>query len=371
MARMVSAPTIAAPDEVRTADALEAALPRDRVTPPDAAPPAHGRARRLGAHAARVALACVGLALVGYLVWSLGTASVAAAFRALSWRLVPVVLVPAAVLKLTDAYGWRALLPHRPPPARALLGALVAGQAVSTLTPTGALGGDGVMVMLLRDRVLRRDAVASLVVAHTTSVASQGAFLVLGLVVAAALGDGSSPLIHVMWWVVLLETIAIAGFVLVQLRGVAARLERLLARVGLSRAHLPAAALHVDASLAAFYRGHRGRLARAFAWHLAGWFVGAVEAAAILYGCGMPVPLATALVIEALGTGISFATFFLPTQIGVDEGGAVATFAALGLDPAAGLALALVRRVREAVWVAIGVALLTARSRRRATPGGR
>ena len=45
-------------------------------------------------------------------------------------------------------------------------------------------------------------------------------------------------------------------------------------------------------------------------------------------------------------------------QLGIDEGGAVAIFHALGLDPAAGLSLALVRRVREAAWIAIGLLLL-------------
>jgi len=78
----------------------------------------------------------------------------------------------------------------------------------------------------------------------------------------------------------------------------------------------------------------------------------------ILRLIGMPVAGTTAFTIEALGTGISFATFFMPVQLGIDEGGAIAIFHALGLDPAAGLSLALVRRVREAAWIAIGLMLL-------------
>ena len=300
-----------------------------------------------------------GLALVGWLVWAVGTDAVVVALRTLSWRIVPVALIPALVLKVTDAYGWRALLPSRRPSTPDLFRAIVAGQAVGTLIPAGPVGSDGVMMMLLRDRLPRRDAFASLIVAHTTSVASQGTFLLIGLLIAWRLGDGGSPLIHVMWWLVLLETIAIAGFVAVQLRGVAARLERVLARFGLSRIHLPAAALHVDASLSGFYRRHRRNVALAFTWHFLGWLVGAAEVGVILYFCGMAVSGASACVIEALGTGVSFATFFVPVQFGIDEGGTVAIFSALGLSPAAGLSLALVRRIREAVWVTIGVVFLT------------
>ena len=68
--------------------------------------------------------------------------------------------------------------------------------------------------------------------------------------------------------------------------------------------------------------------------------------------------MATALVIEAFGTGIGFATFFLPVDVGVEEGGTVATFLALGLSGGTGLSLSLVRRTRELAWVALGLLLL-------------
>ncbi|MBI4245963.1 MAG: flippase-like domain-containing protein, partial [Candidatus Rokubacteria bacterium] len=41
--------------------------------------------------------------------------------------------------------------------------------------------------------------------------------------------------------------------------------------------------------------------------------------------------------------------------LGVLEGGDVATFAALGLESAAGLSFSLVRRLREALWIGIGL----------------
>ena len=102
----------------------------------------------------------------------------------------------------------------------------------------------------------------------------------------------------------------------------------------------------------------------AVGWSFLAWIVGVAEVWLILQLLGAPVPIALALVIEAFGTGISFATFFLPVQIGVDEGGAVATFLALGLSGATGLSLSLVRRVREITWVAIGLLLLAGASKR-------
>ena len=75
------------------------------------------------------------------------------------------------------------------------------------------------------------------------------------------------------------------------------------------------AAVHVDQALVDFYRGQPRRLALALLWGFVGWIIGAFEVWLILSLLGSPVGFDTALVIEAFGTGISFATFFLPEPI--------------------------------------------------------
>ena len=47
-------------------------------------------------------------------------------------------------------------------------------------------------------------------------------------------------------------------------------------------------------------------------------------------------------------------SFFVPASIGVEEGGIVWLFRAVGLDPDAGAAYAVYRRFRELVWIALG-----------------
>jgi glycosyltransferase 2 family protein len=72
--------------------------------------------------------------------------------------------------------------------------------------------------------------------------------------------------------------------------------------------------------------------------------------------------VATATVIEAVGSGVRFATFLVPGSLGVLEGANTGLFVALGLSASAGLAFSLVRRARQAVWIAIGLLLLVAAS---------
>ena len=65
---------------------------------------------------------------------------------------------------------------------------------------------------------------------------------------------------------------------------------------------------------------------------------------------------------------VSFTTLFanligfLPMQIGVQEGGFVLSIAALGLSAALGIFVSIICRVREILWIAIGMALMKVKS---------
>ncbi len=65
---------------------------------------------------------------------------------------------------------------------------------------------------------------------------------------------------------------------------------------------------------------------------------------------------------------VSFTTLFanligfLPMQIGVQEGGFVISIAALGLSAAVGIFVSIICRVREIIWIAIGMMLMKIKS---------
>jgi len=321
--------------------------------------PATARARLY-----RAALLACGAALLAFLVIRIGPATVVESFRVLSWRLVLLIVFPCIVLKTFDALAWGFAFHERPVPFRSLLASVLAGQAVSSTTPAGMLGGNAVMAWMLRDRVTLRQSLASLIIVQTTSTASQGLFLLLGILIARWWFSSSLPLVRVMEWLLLLEAIGVIGFVTLQMRGMMAGGHGLLARLGFTgSARSREAARDVDENLIEFYRRQPRRLALSLTCNFLGWITRAGETWLILFLLGAAVSVTTAIVIEAFATGISFATFFLPIDIGVEEGVAVATFLALGMTGATGLSFSLVRRVRELVWIAVGLLLLAAKRR--------
>ena len=317
----------------------------------------------------RPLLLAAGIAVVAWLVWDLGPAAVWEAIRTLSWRLGLIVLFPFCLAVAVDTLGWLVLLPECRAPWGTLAAARLAGEAANLLTPTASVGGEPLKAYLVRDRLPLALGLASVVVDKTTVVMGQAAFLTAGLAVALLVLEPSRTVTIVMAALLAAEIIAVGGFALVQIRGGIAGAGRILHRLGVGRAESHRELLReVDGRLARMYRERRGRVLLSALLHTLGWALGGLEIYLVLTLAGIPVSLATALVLEAAGCAVRFATFMIPGSLGALEGGNVAIFAAFGLPGAAGLSFSLVRRLREATWALAGLGALAGFKSRPAGP---
>jgi hypothetical protein len=99
-----------------------------------------------------------------------------------------------------------------------------------------------------------------------------------------------------------------------------------------------------------------GLLVCAFAWQLAGYMLGALEVYWALAFFGHPVSIASALAVEALTQAVRHAAFFMPAGLGVQEAAIMVLAHMAGVDREAGIALALVKRMREVLFGCIALA---------------
>ncbi|OLC15997.1 MAG: hypothetical protein AUH29_06375 [Candidatus Rokubacteria bacterium 13_1_40CM_69_27] len=316
--------------------------------------------RRWGT-ALRFGLLLGGAVLLGLLIIQIGPAAILASFTQLSWRLLIILLFPFSLVTVFDVLGWHFAFGRARVPFAALYSARVAGEAFNVTTPTASVGGEAVKAWLVRRHVAYSEGVASVIVAKTTITIAQGLFLLLGVMLAGATLLPDSRLLHAMKWLLVIEVLAVGGFVLVQVVGVFGGGARLLKHLGLADVGARTESLQkLDHGLRHFYRRRPGRLVLSIACHFMGWVLSGLETYVIIRLLGVPLPLLTVLVIEAFSTGIRFATFFVPGSLGALEGGHVMTFVALGLGAPLGLAFSLVRRVREAAWTAAGLVIFAA-----------
>jgi putative effector of murein hydrolase LrgA (UPF0299 family) len=75
--------------------------------------------------------------------------------------------------------------------------------------------------------------------------------------------------------------------------------------------------------------------------------------------------------VEAVTKIINMVFFFVPARAGVYESGNALVLDAIGMTAAAGVALAIIRKLRAFVWAGYGiaaVAVITLKDRRKAQP---
>src|SRR2546428_498602 len=145
--------------------------------------------------------------------------------------------------------------------------------------------------MSVGSRYLR---IALLLVRAATITIAQGLLLLLGVVLAWTVFPADSRLLTAMEWLLALEIVALAIFVLAQTRGLAAFGGRMLARFGAHRFQRHEGLGQVDRSLAEFYLRQPGRLALSIVFHFVAWLLGAVATRMILRFLLPPVSLVTA-----------------------------------------------------------------------------
>jgi uncharacterized protein (TIRG00374 family) len=235
--------------------------------------------------------------------------------------------------------------------------------ALDRVTPLAGLGGEPVKAVLLkRDFGVRyRDATASLVLSRTTDVLAQVLFIAVG--VACLLRIESLPRGLRVGAAAGLGAFALAGllFFLAQRLRALALVRRLAARLGPRLGARALGALEalrdVEDALVGFYRQHRARFGLSLGASLAEWTTGTVAAWIALDALGHPVGWADAMAIESFVVLVRSSLFFVPADVGTQEGALVLACGALFGSPETGLAFAAIRRGADILWILWGLAV--------------
>ena len=106
-----------------------------------------------------------------------------------------------------------------------------------------------------------------------------------------------------------------------------------------------------------FYIKYPARVVKAVVLAFLGWLLGIGELYAILYFLGFPVTFYELWAMEALGQLVKICSFMIPLSLGAQEGGLILIFTAMGYPASLGLTVSLVARVKQLVWVGLGLGL--------------
>lgn len=311
----------------------------------------------------RIILVIVAAAFLVWMFHAVGWQELLHHLRLVGWYW-PLILLPYLLVNLFDSLSWFYCF-DRPPTGITvtyLFFNRLAGEAVNVLTPAASLGGEPVKALMLqKEGVSLTHATASLVISKGILVLSMVLYILMGLALAPFLFNLSSQ-----WWVILLVAasmmgMASLGFVLIQKYGLCQLGITILEKFKFMPRFLKekeASLCRLDAQMSTFYRHHIGKFWFALGLSMAGWIVHGIEVYIIFYLLGEPINLVTALCLDALATLIGGLAFFIPGNLGVQDGGNVLLTIGLQLGALLGATFSIIRRLREGFWLAVGLVFL-------------
>lgn len=305
-----------------------------------------------------------GLALLGLVIREMDLQDLMRQVNGVGTGGMAFVLALYSLTFLTDVAGWQLTLKSVPLDLKwlqRLYLVRMTGEAFNNVTPFGAMGGEPVKALLLKTHygIGFRDSGVSLILAKTIILISLILFLVIGfaLFLPGERLQGSHKALAALGLIAL--GISITLFFLAQRFRLTSWVARLLGGSALA-AKLESALkiVHeIEDRLAQFYSEHRARFGGALSLAFVNWFLGAVEVYAVMQFLGHPVSLADAWAIEAMAQLVRAGTSFIPASIGAQEGALVLASTAMTGSGTVGMALSVIRRFRELIWIIGGLGL--------------
>jgi putative membrane protein len=232
------------------------------------------------------------------------------------------------------------------------------GEAFNNITPAASVGGEPIKAILLKRcyGIDYREGVVSLILSKTLIVATLVVFLAIGfamMIWSQKMADYSTA--------ALTGLIIFSGAVLLFFLVQRFKLSSLIGNKLATRPALSAikgildATQDVDDRLVHFYTAERVRFVIALGLSFLNWVLGVAEIYYTMKFIGHPISFWDAWIIEAVAQMVRSALFFIPAAIGAQEGAMVIIGTAITGSPTLGLATALIRRLREVMWILWGL----------------
>jgi Lysylphosphatidylglycerol synthase TM region len=312
----------------------------------------------------RVETIFIALAALFY-IWFLahfGPGEVLHYVRLAGWGLVLTISLES-VARVANTLGWRVTITDYPRTLSLLelFAARIGGEAVDYTTPSAQLGGQFVMALTVREKLRMPVGLATAVVAALAEAVGQIGFITLALLASVGLVPAAARLTWPIAGGFVLALVLAGGFFFVQTRRPFAHLWRAAARFDfahIQKYEVKASAEEADSVLLDFYSHHRARFALSCLCYLFAWSLGPVEIYILLRLLHQPATVQIVLLVEALGLLIERATFLIPAKLVSQEGGKALILAMLGYPAGVGFAVGFLRRVKEMVWVLLGLVCL-------------
>lgn len=304
----------------------------------------------------------LGLVLLTFLIHRVGLGEVLNAIKNLGFDIFFIFLFPLTWYLIQSFAWWRILHEDgiKTPYAHVFL-TKITGEAINTITPVSFFGGDPFRIYLLQKKVSKTNSAASVVIDRTMYMLGVCLLLLVTLIMAwlylplPGLWRILFPLFIVIFFT------AFVFLVFFQKKGMFGLLSRLVQKIGVQRERLQDISDKIDKldrQISSFYKKNKAHFFEIMFLHFVGRCLGAVEIFLIVNLLNLSIPFVHCFFMASLTILINMAFVFIPGSMGVMEGGYGALFYLLKLNPAYGVIIQLIRRIRAFFWIGVGLLII-------------
>lgn len=320
----------------------------------------------------------IGLFTLGYMVYNLGLDTIASSIGQVGWWFLPIIgswlIVYVCNALAFDQVIHEPLLPDTKLPFGRVLYVTITGYIINYITPFVALGGEPYRVMNLRTSLGVEKASSSVLLYGLMHMFSHVIFWLLSIVFLVLLMEMDNYMLLGFLSLFLIGLLLCYWFTRIYRNGFTIQTVRYLKKLPFIGSKISAferkhddKLQQIDTQISAFYGERKGRFYTALGWELLSRIISCAE----IYFAGnalqVDMSFLQAVLISAGSSLIANIAFFFPMQLGVREGGLAFALKSLGFASSIGLIIGLVVRIRELVWIGIGLLLMALKQKNKQT----
>lgn len=304
----------------------------------------------------------IGLGLLVILIQKMGFEKITAIFDKLDFKILIILALPLACYFLHALACFLIIKDQNNGISfKHVFLSKIVGEAINMMTPLGFFGGDPYLIYLLQKQTSKTTSTASVIIDRTMQALA--IFILLLIVISIALFQFPLSLNLKASLLVLLFGFFLGLVLLInfQKKGLISTLSRFVQKLGIQKQRLQGIAHKIeitDEEIRHFYRKHKKHFFEILTIHFIARLYGPLEIYTIAQLIGYPISLLFCFYLTALTILINIIFTFVPSSLGVMEGGYGLLFQLLKMDFSYGITIQLIRRLRSIFFIILGLALI-------------
>ncbi|MCE7043249.1 lysylphosphatidylglycerol synthase transmembrane domain-containing protein [Dyadobacter sp. CY312] len=311
----------------------------------------------------------IGILTLGYMVYGIGLDSIWLNIQKTGIWFIPVI-GSWLVIYILNAYAFKAIIQEPALPRSNMLfwdvlRLTITGYAINYITPFVALGGEPYRIMELKPKLGINKATSSVLLYSLMHMFSHVLFWLVSILLILAFIPVNNMILAGCAFMLVTSLLLGYWFIRVYKKGFTVSTVNLLTKLPFVGKKAQAFAtekadslLEIDDQIRILYADRKPRFYLSLWLEFAARVVGCAEIYFTAIAIGLDMSVTEALVVSSGSSLFANLIFFFPMQLGTREGGLAMALRSVGLPAASGIFIGVVMRIREIVWILIGLALM-------------